>query len=214
MHHPIRLLVLAAVAACALAHAPAQAQSQTVKLGYIYYDPHSKTNGITGIGIPPGADADVKGAGTLVFTYEVEVKPNVGVEFVLGLPPKIKAVATGPLAFLGEVLEARNVAPTVLVNYHFGSAGDTWRPYLGFGLNYTHFTNISTPYGWDVKLTDSAGMAVQAGMDYALSKQWGLYASVARVDVRTKLVATGATVLQSTIDFRPWTYSFGASYKF
>ena len=139
---------------------------------------------------------------------------RLSVEFVLGLPPKIKAVATGPLAFLGEVLEARNVAPTVLVNYHFGSAGDTWRPYLGFGLNYTHFTNISTPYGWDVKLTDSAGMAVQAGMDYAISKQWGLYASVARVDVRTKLVATGATVLQSKIDFRPWTYSFGASYKF
>jgi hypothetical protein len=33
---------------------------------------------------------------------------------------------------------------------------------------------------------------------------------VARVDVKSKLVATGATVLQSTIDFAPRTYAFGA----
>jgi outer membrane protein len=211
MNPHIRFLVLAVVAGAA---AQAQAQAQTLKLGYIYYDPHSRTNGVTGIGIPPGADANVKGAGTLLLTYEVELKPDVGAEFVLGVPPKIRADATGPLAFLGEVLAARNLSPTLLFNYHFGKSGDALRPYLGVGVNYSHFTNITTPYGWNVKLSDSVGLAAQAGLDYALAKQWGLYASVARVDVRSKLVATGATVLQSTIDFRPWTYSFGASFKF
>jgi hypothetical protein len=37
---------------------------------------------------------------------------------------------------------------------------------------------------------------------------------VARVDVKSKLVATGATVLQTTIDFKPWTYSVGAFCRF
>lgn len=210
MHSQIRILVLVAAAACG----SAQAQLSTVKLGVIRYDAHSKTNGVTGIGIPPGADAVVGDATTALFTYEYEFKPNVGVEFVLGVPPKITARASGSVAFLGEVLTARNVAPTVLFNYHLGQAGDRWRPYLGMGVNYTKFTDVKTPYGWDVKLSDSVGLAVQAGVDYAFNREWGLFASVARVDVKSKLVATGAVVLESKIDFRPWTYAFGAWVRF
>ncbi len=212
MQKDFLLLVLAAAATvvCGVA----QAHGITVKAGVIRYDANSKTNGVTGIGIPPGADAEVGDATTAVFTVEFEVKPNVGIELVMGVPAKIKATATGSVAFLGEVLTARNVAPTLLVNYHFGKSGDTLRPYLGVGVNYTKFTNTTTPYGWDVKLSDSVGMAVQAGVDYQLSKNWGLFASVARVDVQSKLTAVGATVLQSKIDFRPITYAAGLSYRF
>ena len=212
MQKDFLLLVLAAAATvvCGVA----QAHGITVKAGVIRYDANSKTNGVTGIGIPPGADAEVGDATTAVFTVEFEVKPNVGIELVMGVPAKIKATASGSVAFLGEVLTARNVAPTVLVNYHFGKSGDTLRPYLGVGVNYTKFTNVTSPYGWDVKLSDSVGMAVQAGVDYQLSKNWGLFASVARVDVQSKLTAVGATVLQSKIDFRPITYAAGLSYRF
>jgi outer membrane protein len=214
MHSNIRIPVLVVAAALAATQAPALAQSQTLKAGVIRYDAHSRTNGVTGVGIPPGADAEVGDATTLFFTYEYEVKPNVGIELVLGVPPKIKAKATGSVAFLGEVLSARNVAPTLLVNYHFGDPNATLRPYIGLGVNYTRFTDVKTPYAWDVKLSDSVGLAAQVGADYKLGKHWGLFGSVARVDVKSKLVATGATVLQSEIDFRPWTYSFGAFCRF
>jgi outer membrane protein len=213
MHSNIRIPVLL-VAALVAAQQPAQAQSQTVKAGFIRYDVHSKTDGITGVGIPTGADAKVGGANTAFASYEIELKPNVGVELVLGVPPKITAKGTGSVAFLGEVLTARNVAPTLLVNYHFGDKGATLRPYLGLGLNYTRFSDIKTPYAWDVKLRDSVGLAAQVGADYRLGQHWGLFGSVARVDVQSKLVATGATVLQTTIDFRPWTYAFGAYCQF
>ncbi len=213
MQNNIRILVLPAVLTALAACGAAQAQS-TFKVGVVRYDAHSKTNGVTGIGIPPGADATVGDATTVLFVYEYEVKPNVGIELVLGIPPKIKAKGSGSVAFLGDVLTARNVAPTVFVTYHFGDSGDRLRPYAGIGLNYTKFTGVKTPYGWDVKLSDSYGLAAQAGLNYALDKQWGLFGSVARVDVKSKLVATGAVVLQSTIDFKPWTYTFGASYKF
>ena len=63
--------------------------------------------------MPPGADADVGNATTVIFVYERMLTPNIGVEFVLGVPPKIKAKATGSVAFLGDdVLAAKNVAPT------------------------------------------------------------------------------------------------------
>ena len=210
MHHTHRLLVLAAL----LASGAAQAQSHTLKFGAVRYDTHAKTNGVTGIGIPPGADATIGDATTVVLTYEYALSPQVGVELVLGVPPKIKATAAGSVAFLGEVLTARNVAPTLFFTYHFGAPGSPFRPYAGIGVNYTKFTNVTTPYGWDVSLSDSTGLAAHVGVDWALNKQWGLWASLGAVEVRSKLVATGATVLQSTIDFRPLTYSAGVSFKF
>lgn len=214
MQSKLHTPALVAAAVLGLAQLPALAQSHTFKVGPIRYDTNSRTNGVTGIGIPPGADAKVGDATTVVLTYEYEIKPNVGVEFVLGIPPTIKAKATGSVAFLGEVLSAKNVSPTVLFNYHFGSRGDTFRPYIGLGMNYTKFTDVKTPYGWDVKMSDSVGFAGQIGADYALSPSLGLYASVGKVDTKSKLVAVSGAVIQSTIDFRPMTYSVGVSFRY
>jgi outer membrane protein len=199
----------------ALAAGPAMAQDNAFKVGPIRYDTHSKTTGVKGIGIPAGADAETGSATTLLFTYERMIRPDIGVEFVIGIPPRIKAKATGTVAFLGDdVLSAKFVAPTGFVNYHFGAQGDTWRPYLGAGVNYTRFTGIRSKLAPQVEMSDSWGWAVQAGIDYALNKQWGLWASAATLRVKSDLVAVGSTVLTTTIDFRPTTYEIGVSYKF
>ena len=211
-HAPVlTALVLGAALSCGAA----RAQDNTVKIGITEYATHSKTNGISGIGVPPGADAEVGSATTVIFVYERMLNPNVGIELVLGVPPKLKAKATGSVAFLGDdVLSARNLAPTLILNYHFGQPGDTWRPYLGAGVNYTRFVKTKSILASNVSLGDSTGLVLQAGISYAITPQWGLFASVAKVDVKSKLVASGTNVLQTTIDFRPIVYSFGASYAF
>lgn len=212
MNKPLKSLTLLALAC--LAHSASHAQLNTVKGGLIYYQTHAETTGITGIGVPAGADADVGNATTLLLSFEREIAPNIGVELVLGWPPTIKANGAGTVAFLGEVLSAKNVAPTLLFNYHFGDRSARWRPYIGLGVNYTYFADAKTPYGWDVNLSDSWGLAGQLGIDVAIDKQWGLFASIAKVQVKSDLAAIGATVLQTTIDFRPVTYAAGVSYKF
>jgi outer membrane protein len=207
-------LLAAGLGALLVTHAVA-AQDNVVKFGLTEYTTHSRTNGISGIGVPPGADAQTGNATTVIFVYERMLTPNIGAEFVLGVPPKIEAKATGTVAFLGDdVLEAHNVAPTFFMNYHFGNPGDTWRPYLGAGINYTKFVQINSILASDVQMSDSWGWAAQAGIDYAMSKEWSLFASVAALKVKSKLVATGATVLETTIDFRPIVYSFGVVYRF
>jgi outer membrane protein len=201
--------------AAAVLGAPVQAQETMIKLGVIRYDTHARTNGISGIGIPPGADASVGDATTLVLTAERRFGGRYGAELVMGVPPRIRADASGSVAFLGPgVLSARNVAPTLLFNWHLGQAGDRWRPYLGAGINWTRFTDVQSRLAPKVQLGDSLGPAVHAGIDYAIDKQWGAYASIAALRVKSKLVATGPTVLTSTIDFRPLTYSAGLSYRF
>ena len=205
----------AALAAVLLAPA-AQAQAlNTVKIGVIRYAPDAKTSGISGIGVPPGADAEVNGANTLLLTYERAFSPNLGVELLLGIPPRIEADAAGSAAFLGRnVLSAKLVAPTVLLTWHFGQPGDTWRPYAGAGLNYTRFTDVRSKLASDVEMSDSLGWAVHAGIDYRINEQFGLFASIGASRVKSDLVARGATVLKTSIDFRPVTYSAGLSYRF
>lgn len=209
------LQLLTAAVASTLIGGAACAQANIVKVGAIRYDAHSRTDGIRGIGVPPGADAVVGDATTLLLTYERMFDRNLGVELVLGVPPRIKARATGTVAFLGDdILSARNVAPSILVNWHFGQEGDRWRPYLGAGINYTRFTGARSKLAPTVEMSDSVGLVVHAGIDVAIDKQWGAFASIARPQVKSDLVATGATVLTTTIDFRPVTYSVGLSYRF
>lgn len=209
------LQLVVAVAVVALCGRAAQAQDHVVKLGAIYYQTHSSTSGIKGIGVPPGADAVTGHATTAILVVERTLTPNFGAELVLGVPPRIKARGAGTVAFLGDdILSAKNVAPTLLVNYYFGRPGDTWRPYLGAGINYTRFASVRSTLAPQVEMSDSVGLAVQAGVNYAVNKQWGLFASVARVDVKSDLVAVASTVLTTTIDFKPVTYSFGAWYRF
>lgn len=205
----------AAMLAAVVASGAAQAQDWTFKIGATRYDAHSRTSGIVGIGVPPGADAVVGDANTVIFVVERALTPNVGVEAVIGIPPRIKARATGSVAFLGDdVLSAKNVAPTFFLTYHFGSAADTLRPYIGAGFNYTMFRSARSSLAPQVTLTDSFGLAVHAGIDYALTRNIGLWASVSRIDVKSDLVAVASTVLTTSIDFRPYTYSAGVRYTF
>ena len=211
--HPSVLRALALV--FAFGACSAHAQENTLKLGVTRYTTHSKTDGISGIGVPAGADAQTGDATTAIFVYERLFTPSIGVEFVLGIPPRIKAKATGSVAFLGDdVLSAKFVAPTLLLNYHFFGPADALRPYVGAGVNYTRFTSIKSSLAPDVKMGSSTGLALQIGANYAITKEWGLFASVAKLDVKSKVVASGATVLTTTVDFRPIVYSAGVSYQF
>jgi len=215
--HPKTLPGAALAAALAVVAPSAFAQSSganVVKLGITEYTTHAKTNGISGAGVPAGADVEVSNATTVIFVYERLFTPNVGLELVIGLPPKLKATGTGSVAFLGEVLSVRNVSPTLLLNYHFLSPSDALRPYVGAGINYTRFTSVHSSLAPDVKLGTSTGLALQAGLNYAITKDVGLFASVAKLNVKSKVVAVGANVLTTTVDFRPIVYSAGVSYQF
>ena len=185
-----------------------------VKLGVARYDTHSCTTGIVGTGVPPGADARTRDATTLVFAYERMLGLNLGVELVMGVPPTIKADATGSIAGPGsDILSAKAIAPTLLLSYHFGDVQSRLRPYVGAGVNYTHFANIRSKLG-DAHLSDSTGLALELGLRYSLTKEWGMFASIVKVDAKTRLTTTGGADLGTTIDLKPLVYSAGVSYAF
>jgi outer membrane protein len=156
-------------------------------------------------------------ATTVILVYERLFGPNLGAELVMGIPPTIKAKAAGSVEFLnatGTVLETENWSPTVLFNYHFFEPGATWRPYVGAGINYTKFKNTKSSLAPNAELGSSWGPAVQVGIEYAITKDISAFASLAALKVKSKVVASDGTVLTTTVDFRPTTYSLGVAYKF
>lgn len=214
MNKTIRALAVAALAAGAAA---AQAQDYPVnvlKAGITRYDTHAQTKGVTGLGVPPGADAETTDATTVVFIYERMLSPNLGVELVLGVPPKIEGYAKGSVDYLGKVVEARSVAPTLLVNWHFRQPSDAFRPYVGLGINYTHFSNRKSPYGWKIHMEDSWGPAAEAGFSYKFDRQWGAFASVAVIHVKSELVGEGPAIIKTEVNYRPVVFTGGVSYSF
>ena len=54
--------------------------------------------------------------------------------------------------------------------------------------------------------------SIRAGRTFF--EEWGLFAGVSGLKVKSKVVASGTTVLQTTVDFRPIVYSAGVSYRF
>jgi outer membrane protein len=191
----------------------AQAQDNVFKIGVTRYDTHAKTNGISGIGVPAGADVNLSDENTIILVYERLIGTNFGAEIVMGIPPTIKASGAGSVAFLGTVLETELWAPTLLFNYHFFEPSATWRPYVGVGINYTKFKDVKSNFG-DVELGSSWGPAAQVGINYAITKDINAFASLAAVKVKSKVVASGSTVLTTKVDFRPTVYSVGVAYKF
>lgn len=207
-------LALLAFSGAAWAQAQPAGLGLTLKAGAIHYAPDVRTTGLRGVGLPPGADATVDSVNAPLFTLSYRFAPSLSAELVFGVPRRIQARAVGNVAFLGEVANARLVAPALLVNYHFGGEGAALRPYLGLGINYTRFDSARSPLGLDVKLGDSLGWAAHAGVDWRMAAEWGVWASVGLAKVESRLVATSGAVIETTIDFRPRTLAGGLYYRF
>ncbi len=228
-HNPTLTLLALAAAIAALA-APAQAQEQNLYIGGAYITIASKAPPLAGPPgtTPPDARLDVDDARTLIFGYQRYFDAHWGLDLALGIPPKHKVYGRGALEGFGQIASSKQVAPTLFVNYRFGQTGDRLRPFVGLGINYTHFTDTrsTTAGNWasggptKLKLKDSWGWAAQAGASYALTDRWTLNATVAAADVDSQLTATttlpggGTVVRRTTIDFNPVVFTMSVGWRF
>lgn len=124
--------------------------------------------------------------------------PNLAAELILTYPQKHTLSASGT-----EIGTLKHLPPTLTVQYHFpmGAA----KPYLGAGVNYTHFSNVNitdptlASVGADID-RNSWGLALQAGLDYEISKNVYLNLDIKKVQIRTTVKAGGADVGKFKVD--------------
>lgn len=181
---------LALTSALAALAVPALAQQQgdwTLGAGIANVNPKS------GNGTLAGAAADIDDGTALTLTVEYFFRDNWGVELLVASPFEHDINLAGAYA-----ASAKQLPPTLSVNYHFPTAGKV-TPFLGLGVNYTTFFEEETTLG-TLELDDSVGLALNAGADYQITETGALRFNVRYMDIDTDAMLNGADIGTAEID--------------
>jgi outer membrane protein len=85
---------------------------------------------------------------------------------------------------------------------------------VGAGLNYTKISSVAVSNGGTPLQLDnhSMGLALQAGVDIPLDKNWSLNFDVKKVNLKTDVYAAGASL--GTLKLDPTLVGVGLGYRF
>ncbi len=146
------------------------------------------------------------------FTHDVTINDPQGIsEGIFGA--NVDGISLG---------EATHLPPTVSVLYYFDTIVFNIKPYVGLGVNYTiffdeKFNSAPKSLGFNnLELDSSFGFSAQVGMDYQLTNNWHINASVRYIDIDTTAnFNIGDTIEGSAnIEIDPMVYSVMLGYKF
>lgn len=137
--------------------------------------------------------------------------PNIAAELILTYPQK-HDIKSGS-AKIGSL---KHLPPTLLLQYHFDGMG-AFKPYVGAGVNYTRFSSVSWTPAVRAALNpsiekDSFGFALQAGVDFEISKNVYLNLDVKKVQIRTDVKSFGTKVGEFKVD--PLLVGVGVGFRF
>jgi outer membrane protein len=203
----------------------------SLRAGLYYLTFHVSATDVSGPFIPPGSglNLDLKNVTTAYLAYVRTLSPHWSVELALGVPPVTTTIGRGP-ATVGsvpyngqELLTARWLAPTLLMEYTFLDPSAPLRPYVGLGINYTKFYDRQvTAQGeavaggpTSVSLPASVSPSATIGLAYQVTKHLGLYASYSWSDVHSHATLDTAGIIRTSyIHFNPTPLVISAGYSF
>ncbi|MCC5880173.1 MAG: OmpW family protein [Idiomarina sp.] len=232
----MKMLTAATSAALLMLSTSAQA-NWAVNIGPVYVAPDSSSSSLNVIEqvaeLEPGSTAlRVNDDVQLGITIDYKFNPNWAVQLIAATPfshdIRVQGSAIDGLA----VGNTKHLPPTLLGQYHFTQFGDRWQPFIGVGVNYTTFFDESidpqlsgalnslgvTTDADAVSLTlsDSWGLALQAGVNVQLTPQLGIHAMVSRMDISTtgRVRVNGETVQSVSVDIDPVVTMVGLRWQF
>jgi outer membrane protein len=137
--------------------------------------------------------------------------PQVAAELVLTYPQR-QTVSAGSSA-IGSL---KHLPPTLDLQYHFTNLPGI-RPYIGAGVNYTRFSDVTFNAATTTALQpsikkNSFGLALQAGLDVPVGDGWLLNADVKKVQISTDVSSFGSKAGTFKVD--PWLLSIGFGRRF
>lgn len=146
----------------------------------------------------------------------------VGVEVIASTTKHSVFGITGVTGGIGKLASTWVLPPTATVNYHFNNKGAI-RPYLGAGVNWTIFWNSKPTAAFEaaagkthVGMSDSVGVAAQAGVDIDLGPKMFLNLDVKYITIKTDatLVTAGLGTQKVHVALDPLVFGAGVGFKF
>lgn len=134
--------------------------------------------------------------------------PNIALELIAATTQhKVKLNNTTDLG------DAWLLPPTLTLQYHFTQFQDIIKPYVGAGINYTHFYNTDSGVLNSAHYNDSFGGALQAGFDVPIKNNWYFNLDVKKVWINTDVKFNGGAIY-ADVDINPWIIGTGIGYRF
>lgn len=124
--------------------------------------------------------------------------------------------ATGTALGKVDLGDVRILPPTLTLQYHPLPEG-MFSPYIGAGINYTHFFDESSgPVATSITYRDSMGPALQAGLDIYVTDNWLINIDAKKVFIDTTAHVTTAptTTIIGDVKINPWILGAGVGYRF
>jgi outer membrane protein len=143
------------------------------------------------------------------FTYFLT--PQWATELVLTYPQRQTIRSNG-----ADIGSLKHLPPTLTAQYHFTNFG-AFMPYVGAGINYTRFSNVSFTPAVEAALQpslskNSFGLAAQVGFDYEFMHDTVFNVDVKKVQIRTDVMSAGTKVGEFRVD--PWLIGVGIGHRF
>lgn len=179
------------------------------------------------IGVIPDEDATLSAGGAVIPGANVSIDDAVvpeldityffsdyfAAELILATAPHT-VFGAGTVAGLGALADVWLLPPTLLAQFHL-PLSDTFKPYVGAGVNYTIFYAVNNAPGVTVDFENSFGWALQAGLDIMIDQHWGVNFDVKKLFLNTDVTVTTATgVVNADVDIDPWIVGGGIVYRF
>lgn len=200
--------LLAAVAVSMLGLVAVEAQAQEgqwlVRARAAHLNPADKSSPVGGVGASDRISVSDKTIPELDVSYFFT--PNLAAELVLTYPQKHDVMLDG-----AKIGSFKHLPPSLLAQYHFNPIGQ-FKPYLGAGINYTRISSVKLLNGAGDLENDSVGLALQAGVDFKIDKNWSLNLDVKRINIRSDVMIAGAKVSSVKVD--PVLIAVGVGYRF
>jgi len=171
---------------------------------------------VRGIYVSPDESASVRGLagsveadGSLVPELDISYffTDNIAAELILATSNHDMSATAG--VDLGDVWV---LPPTLTLQYHF-SPKETFRPYVGAGINYTIFYGEDKGAVASIDYEDGFGYALQAGADFGLGNQWVFNLDVKKLWLNTDVTINGGAIT-ADVDLDPWIFGAGFGYRF
>jgi outer membrane protein len=184
-----------------------------------------------------GATASIDSSTTVTLGALYMWTDNIATELTLGIPPKMTVDVVTPNGTTPDknhpgAASTKVLNPSLVAKYLFNAPNDTIRPYVGLGVTYTSFSDVTAKVsdptvavlaGTSASLSSAWAPIFNVGAIYNINDKWSINGSISYVPLKTDVTFVGAypvgptttpITTNGTLTLNPWDFVVRVGYKF
>jgi outer membrane protein len=164
--------------------------------------------------VVPGATVHIDDDVTAMLDIGYNISDRLSVQVMVGIPPRASATGKGTVAPFG-ILGAVRLAPVIATAVYRFPEYRGFRPYVGAGGTYVFILKNYDGAVTELDVGGNWGIALQAGLEYRVSRRLELFADYKRLWVKVRAEGMlGPAPVRARVTLDPDVISAGVKLNF